>query len=88
MAIVGQIPHFWHDKEGKAHRNMLQIEVEEPQLKGGFPRDGSVTIRLQDEQAQKAFKMTAQEALQLGQELLDIAKELLSKKRELWRKRR
>lgn len=85
MAIVSQIPHFWQDKEGKSHRNMLQVEVDEAKMQGNFPKDGNVMIRLQDEEAQKAFKMTPQEALQLGTELQDIAKELMSGKRKLWK---
>ena len=87
MAIASQYPHFYQDKEGKAHRNMLQIEIEEPRVVNNFPKDGNVTIRLQDEEAQKAFKMTPQETFVLGEELEQIAKELLRKKRELWEKK-
>lgn len=85
MPIVSQIPHFWQDKEGKSHRNMLQIEVEDPHMSGNFPKDGIVVIRLQDEEAQKAFKMNPQEVLQLAKELEDIARDLLKQKRELWK---
>jgi len=85
MPITSQLPHFWQDKEGKSHRNMLQIEVDEPRMEGNFPKDGTITIRLQDEQAQKAFKMSPTETLQLGEELKEIAKELLKQKRELWK---
>ena len=85
MPITSQLPHFWEDKEGKSHRNMLQIEVDEPRMEGSFPKDGTVTIRLQDEETQKAFKMNPQEVLMLGEELEEIAKDLLRKKRELWK---
>jgi len=85
MGIVSQYPHFYQDKEGKSHRNMLQVESEEAHMQGNFPKDGNVVIRLQDETAQKAFKMTPQEALQLGIELQDIAHELLKAKREMWK---
>lgn len=87
MAIASQIPHFWQDKEGKSHRNMLQIEVDEPFMANNFPKDGTVTIRLQDEEAQKAFKMQPQEALFLAEELKAIAKEQMNKKRDLWAKK-
>lgn len=83
MSTVSQYPHFYEDKEGKKHRNMLQIETEEPEIKSGFPKDGSVMIRIQDEESQKAFKMTPQETLQLGQELSDIAHEQIKKKRAM-----
>jgi hypothetical protein len=85
MATVSQYPHFYQDKEGKQHRNMLQLEAEEPRLEKNFPKDGSVMIRIQDEEAQKAFKMTPQEALQLGTELEAVAKELMEGKRKLWK---
>jgi len=85
MPIASQLPHFWEDKEGKSHRNMLQVEVDDPRIEGSFPKDGTITIRLQDEGAQKAFKMSPQEALMLGEELGDIAKDLLRKKRDLWK---
>jgi hypothetical protein len=85
MPIASQLPHFWEDKEGKSHRNMLQIEIDEPRMEGNFPKDGTITIRLQDETAQKVFKMSPTETLQLGEELEDIAKDMLRKKRELWK---
>jgi hypothetical protein len=85
MPIASQFPHFWQDKEGKSHRNMMQIETDEPRIEGNFPKDGTVIIRLQDEDAQKAFKMSPQEALLVGQELQDIAREMLAEKRKLWK---
>ncbi|MEM0372505.1 MAG: hypothetical protein QXO69_01550 [archaeon] len=83
--IVSQYPHFYEDKDGKKHRNMLQVEVDEPKMSGAFPKDGSVMIRIQDETSQKAFKMTPQETLQLGTELKEIAKEQLKIKRDMWK---
>lgn len=87
MQIVSQFPHFWEDKEGKSHRNMLQIEVEEPKVKNNFPKNGKVMIRLQDEDSQKAFKLDPKEALTIGEELREISKELMSKERDLWKER-
>ncbi|MEM4222143.1 MAG: hypothetical protein QW097_01795 [archaeon] len=84
MPVVSQYPHFY-EKDGKTKRNILQIEVEDPKMQGNFPKDGSITIRIQDEEAQKAFKMNVQEALQLGEELTQIAKEMLAMKRKLWK---
>ncbi|MFH0986683.1 MAG: hypothetical protein V1911_01400 [Candidatus Micrarchaeota archaeon] len=83
--IMSQYPHFYEDKEGKKHRNMMQIETEPAAMSGAFPKDGNIMIRIQDEESQKAFKMTPQEALQFGTEIKEIAKELLSQKRELWK---
>ena len=85
--IISQYPHFYQDKEGKSHRNMLQVEAEEPRMQGNFPKEGNVMIRLQDEQSQKAFKMTPQEALQLGTELKELAEEQMKMKREMWKKK-
>lgn len=87
MAAISQYPHFYEDKDGKKKRNMLQIETEDAAMVGGFPKDGSIIIRLQDDEAQKAFKMTPQETLQLGTELREIAKELMGEKRKLWKEK-
>ena len=87
MGIIAQLPHFYQDKEGKSHRNVLQIETDEPRVEKGYPKDGTISVRLQDELAQKAFKMTPQEALYLGEELTAIAKDLLAKKRGLWQEK-
>lgn len=87
MVTVSQYPHFYEDKDGKKKRNMLQIEAEDAAMVGGFPKDGSIIIRIQDDTAQKAFKMTPQETLQLGTELKDVAKELLGEKRRLWKEK-
>lgn len=84
MKIADQIPHFFKDAQGIQKRNLLQIEVDEPSMQGNFPKDGAVMIRLQDDQAQKAFKMTVQETLVLGEHLTAVAKDLLAKKRALW----
>jgi len=85
MAILSQYPHFYQDKEGKSHRNMLQVEGEDPTMQGEYPKDGHVMIRIQDEQSQKAFKMTPQEAMKLGNEIADIAKDMMKGKRDLWK---
>ncbi len=85
MQTVSQVPHFWEDKEGNSHRNMLQIEVENPKMEGNFPQDGKVMLRLQDEDSQKAFKLDPKEALTVGEELKEVSKELLEKKRNLWK---
>lgn len=84
MRITSQVPHFWEDKQGKSHRNMLQLEIEDPKMKGDFPKDGAVMIRLQDEDSQKAFKLRPNESLMIGEELKEISKELMEKKRKLW----
>lgn len=87
MGTLSQYPHFYEDKEGKKKRNMLQVEAEDAVISGGFPKDGSVIIRIQDDEAQKAFKMTPQETLQLGTELKEIAKDLMAEKRKLWKEK-
>ncbi|MBS3060666.1 MAG: hypothetical protein J4432_04115 [DPANN group archaeon] len=83
--IVSQFPHFYQDKDGKSHRNMLQLEVEEPAMQGNFPKDGHVMIRLQDQESQKAFKMTPQETLAVGKELVALAEEQQAQMRQLWK---
>lgn len=87
MHIVSQFPHFWEDKEGESHRNMLQIEIEDAKMEGNFPDNGTVMIRLQDEDSQKAFKLDPKEALTIGEELQEVSKELLKQERELWEKK-
>lgn len=84
---VSQYPHFYQDKDGKQKRNLLQVEADEPTVQRGYPKDGSITIRLQDDAAQKAFKMTPQEALNLGVELQRVAEELMTQRRSLWKQR-
>lgn len=84
MHIVSQFPHFWEDKEGKSHRNMLQIEVEKAKMKGNFPNNGKVMLRLQDKDSQKAFKLDPKEALTIGEELKEISKKLMKQERDLW----
>ena len=87
MKIADQIPHFYKDAQGVSKRNMLQIEVDDAQIVNNFPKDGTVMLRLQDDQIQKAFKLTVHEALVLGEHLTAVSKELLKQKRDLWKNR-
>ncbi|MEM4389408.1 MAG: hypothetical protein QXG98_01985 [Candidatus Micrarchaeia archaeon] len=84
MVVEDELIHWWRDEKGEPHRNVLRIESEPPQLSNGFPRDGTITLRLQNSTASQAIKLSPDEALRLSTQLLAVAKELLQQKRALW----
>ena len=86
MTTASEFPHFY-ERDGVKKRNVLTVDFEDARMEGSFPRDGSVTVRIKDEETQKAFKMTPQETLVLSSELEGVAKELLTQKRALWKQR-
>jgi len=84
MVVEEEIIHWWKDEKGESHRNALRIESEPPQLNNGFPRDGLITLRLQNSASSQAIKLSPDEALRLSTQLLAVAKDLLQQKRALW----
>jgi len=84
MGVEDEIIHWWKDEKGEGHRNSLRLESEPPQLFNGFPRDGVITLRLNNTTSQQAMRLSPDEALRLSTQLVQIAKELLDQKRILW----
>lgn len=82
--IEDEIIHWWRDEKGEPHRNALRVESERPQRINGFPRDGTVTVRLINTVSQQAIRLSPDEALKLSSQLMTIAKELMNDKRTLW----
>ncbi len=83
--IEDEIIHFWKDEKGEKHRNALRLESETPREINGFPRDGTITIRILNTVSQQAIRLSPDEALRISTQLLAIAKDLLNQKRALWR---
>ena len=81
--IIAQITHFYQEKP-----NTLQIEQEDPSMKGNFPKQGSITIRMKKEESNVAFKLNCGEALQLADILSQAAKEELLIMKALWKRGR
>lgn len=82
--IEEEIVHWWRDEKNHLHKNILRIESERPYRFNGFPRDGTITLRLIGEKGHQSMKLSPEEALKLSTQLLSIAKELLNQKRTLW----
>jgi hypothetical protein len=83
--IEDEIVHWWKDDKGEQHRTILRIESDGPTQVSGFPRDGTVNLRIMNTVAAAAIKLNPSEALQLSTQLLSVAKDLLNQKRKLWR---
>lgn len=87
MPIEDEIIHWWKDDKGEQHRTILRLESEQPGNSNGFPRDGTVVVRVMNTVGQAAIKLSPDEALRLSNQVLSISKELLNRKRRLWRER-
>jgi hypothetical protein len=82
--IEEEIIHWWKDEKGESHRNALRLESEPASEYNGFPRDGVITLRIQNSVAQQAIKLSPDEALRISTQLLSIAKDLMQQKRSMW----
>lgn len=83
--IQDEIVHWWKDEAGELHKNALRLETEPPEPNGGFPRDGTVWLKLLNTNSNQAIKLNPDEALRIGTQLMSIARELLNQKRALWK---
>lgn len=85
MATVEEeIIHWWKDEKGETHRNVLRIESEPAFETNGFPRDGTVILRIMNSANQQAIKLSPDEALRISTQLLSVAKDLIQQKRKMW----
>ncbi|VVB98601.1 Uncharacterised protein [uncultured archaeon] len=82
--IEDEIVHWWKDDKGEQHRTILRIESEPATQSNGFPRDGTVGVRVINTVSATAIKLSPSEALALSTQLLSVAKELMGQKRRMW----
>lgn len=82
--IEDEIVHWWKDDKGEQHRTILRLESEEPTQSNGFPRDGTINLRIMNTVSAPAIKLSPSEALQVSTQLLAVAKDLLNRKRKMW----
>lgn len=82
--IEDEITHWYKDDKGETHRTSLRIEAEEAQMVKGFPRDGTLSLRLTNTIGSMSFRLSPDESLRLGTMFMALAREQLLKKRNLW----
>ena len=87
MPVEDEIVHWWKDDKGEQHRTILRIESEGPSNSNGFPRDGTITVRVMNSVGSAAIRLNPDEGLRLSNQIVTVARELLGKKRKLWRER-
>ena len=87
MPIEDEVIHWWKDDKGEQHRTILRLESISPINSNGFPRDGTVTVRVMNTLGQAAIKLSPDEALRVSSQLMSISKEMLNQKRKMWRER-
>ena len=87
MAIEDEVIHWWKDEKGEQHRTILRLESDSPSTSNGFPRDGTIMVRVMNTVGQAAIKLSPDEALRVSSQLMSISKEMLNKKRKMWRER-
>ncbi len=84
VMIEDEIVHWWKNDKGEQHRTIFRIESEPPAESNGFPRDGTVNVRIMNTVSATAIKLSPSEALQVSTQLLSVAKDLMNQKRRLW----
>jgi len=84
-SVEDELVHWYKDDKGETHKSSLRIESDPPELRDGFPRDGLITVRINNSVGQVGFRLSPDEALRLSTQLLAVSKELLNKKRLLWK---
>jgi len=81
--IVDQITHFFEKRP-----NTLQTEHTKPELYGGYPKDGNITIRLIKDKGSQAFKLNVNEAYRFANVILDLCEFHRSVTKKLWDSRK
>lgn len=84
---ITEIVHFREGDSGKKIPSKLELFKFNPTTEKGFPREGSILIKLKGEDKEKAFKLTPQEALKLSEELKITTRDLIKENQGLWEKR-
>ena len=84
MAVEDEIVHWYKDEKGVQKRTILRIESIPPEIHNGFPKDGSIFLKIFSDKGNAIIKISPDEALRLSTQLLNLSRELLNKKRKLW----
>lgn len=84
---ITEIVHFRQGDQGSKIPSKLELFKFKPTTEKGFPREGSILIKLKGKDKEKAFKLTPQEALKLSEELKITTKDLIKEKQGLWEER-
>ena len=56
--IEEEIIHWWKDDKGESHRNALRLETENAQEVNGFPRDGTIVVRILNTVSQQSMRLS------------------------------
>jgi len=82
--IEDELVHWYKDDDGASHKSGLKLETAEPTSANGYPRDGTITLRLTNTVGTVGFRLSPDEALRVSSLLSQLSKELINKKRALW----
>jgi len=82
--IEDELVHWYKDDDGVSHKSALKLETAEPTCTNGYPRDGTITLRIANTIGTVGFRLSPDEALRVSSLLCQLSKELINKKRVLW----
>jgi len=82
--IEDELVHWYKDDDGVSHKSALKLETAEPTQANGYPRDGTITLRIANTIGTVGFRLSPDEALRVSSLLCQLSKELINKKRALW----
>ena len=82
--IEDELVHWYKDDDGVSHKSALKLETAGPTCANGYPRDGTVTLRIANTIGTVGFRLSPDEALRVSSLLCQLSKELINKKRALW----
>lgn len=82
--IEDELVHWYKDDDGVSHKSGLKLETAEPTSANGYPRDGTITLRIANTIGTVGFRLSPDEALRVSSLLCQLSKELINKKRALW----
>jgi hypothetical protein len=82
--IEDELVHWYKDDSGASHKSALKLETAQPSCANGYPRDGTITVRIQNTVGIVGFRLSPDEALRVSSLLGQLSKELINKKRALW----
>ncbi|MFA5247440.1 MAG: hypothetical protein WC408_06155 [Candidatus Micrarchaeia archaeon] len=82
--IEDELVHWYKDDDGVSHKSALKLETAVPTSVNGYPRDGTITLRIANTIGTVGFRLSPDEALRVSSLLCQLSKELINKKRVLW----
>lgn len=82
--LEDELVHWYKDDNGVSHKSALKLETADPVTANGYPRDGTITLRIANTIGTVGFRLSPDEALRVSAELCQLSKEMLNKKRALW----